>query len=84
MIKFYYKVYCFFITKEPEHLHSFHIGVFDSKEKAENAVKNIKNKPGFCEHQNRIRIRRSISFRQPQLLNNVYWEDGFDTYTYHK
>ena len=81
-MKIYYKVHCFFITKESEHLHSFNIGVFDSKEKAENAVEKIKNKPGFCEHQNKIKIRKTIRFKKPKLINNIYWSDGFESYTY--
>ncbi len=84
MIKVYYKVSCFFITRNPEHCHNFFIGLFDSKEKAKNAIEKIKYKPGFCEHQNKIKIRRVIRFGQPRLLNNLYWEDGFETYTYHK
>lgn len=84
MIKFYYKVYCFFITKEPEHCHSFHIGVFDSKAKAEKVVETIKEKSGFCDHQDKIKIRKIIRLRQPKLLNNVYWDEGFKTHTYHK
>ena len=84
MIKFYYKVSCFYITKQPDHFHSFHIGIFDFRERAEKVVETIKEKPGFCDHQDKIKIRKIIRFSKPKLLNNVYWDEGFKTYTYHK
>ena len=84
MIKFYYKASCFYITKQPDHFHEFHIGIFDTKERAENVAETIKEKPGFCDHKDKIKIRKTIRLRKPKLLNNVYWEEGFETYTYHK
>ena len=32
----------------------------------------------------KIKIRKIIRFRPPQLLNNVYWTDGFEACTYNK
>ena len=84
MIKRYYKVSCFYITKLPDHFHGFHIGIFDTKERAEKVIETIKEKPGFCDHQDKIKIRKIIRFSPPQLLNNVYWTDGFEAYTYNK
>ncbi len=83
-MKFYYKVSCFYITKQPDHFHGFHIGIFDTRDKAEEVVVTIKEKPGFCDHQDKIKIRRIIRLKAPRLLNNVYWDEGFKTYTYRK
>lgn len=84
MLKFYYKVYCFYITKQPDHFRSFYIGLFYSKERAEKVVETIKEKPGFCDHQYKIKIGKVIRFKETKLLNNVYWDEGFITYTYRK
>lgn len=84
MIKLYYKVSCFYITKQPDHFHSFRIGIFDSKERAEKVVETLKEKTGFCDHKDKIKIRKVIRFKIPKLLNNVYWEDGFESYIYDK
>ncbi len=84
MFEFYYKVFCFYITKQPDHFHGFHIGVFDSKERAEKVVETIKEKPGFCDHQDKIKIRKIIRFKKPDLLNNIYWTEGFEACSYDK
>lgn len=82
MINIYYQVKCFYITKEPDHFHCFDIGIFDSAEKAQLAVEKVKDKPGFCDHKDKIRIRKRIRFFVPKLLNRIFWEDGFVTYRY--
>ena len=82
LLKTYYKVKCFYITKEPDHFHGFDIGIFDSIEKAQQIVEKIKDKPGFCEHKEKIKIRKSIKFFTPKLLNKIFWEDGFVSYKY--
>lgn len=82
MLKTYYKVYCFYVTKEPEHFHAFDIGIFDTIEKARQAVEQIEDKPGFCEHKDKIKIKKIVKLFPPKLLNNVYWADGFETVYY--
>ena len=82
MLKTYYKVYCFYVTKEPEHFHGFDIGIFDSREKAEQAVEQIKDRPGFCDHKDNIKIRKRIKLFKPKLLNKVFWTEGFTTCYY--
>ena len=72
----------FFITRQHDHFHGFDIGIYDSKEKAEAALAEVKDKPGFCQRPNAFHIRRVFRFRKPKLLNRTYWVDGFVTYTY--
>ena len=79
-MKVYYKVSCFYITREPDHIHRFGIGIFDSRDKAEYAVRMVIDKPGFCEHRDKIKINRVLRFSSPRLLNKIFWEDGFVTY----
>ena len=82
LLKIYYQVKCFYVTKSPEHFHYFDIGVFDSFEKAQQAVNTIESKPGFCEHKEKIKVRKKIRITTPKLLNKIFWEDGFFTYKY--
>lgn len=79
-MRIYYKVTCFYITKDPDHNHRFDIGIFDSRDKAEQAVCTVSGKPGFCEHKDKIKIKRVLRFVCPQLINKLFWEDGFVTY----
>ncbi len=79
---FYYRLTHFFITKQPDHFHSFGIGIYDSKEKAESALAEVRDKPGFALRPNAFRIRKVFRFRKPKLINRTYWIDGFETYTY--
>lgn len=72
----------FFITRQPDHFHVFDIGIYDSKEKAQAALEHLRTKPGFCLRPNAFKIRRVIRFKRPRLVNNTYWIDGFETYTY--
>ena len=83
MLRTYYKVKCFYITKEPDHFHGFDIGIFDSIEKAQQIVEKVKDKPGFCEHKEKIKICKRIKFFTPKLLNKIFWEEGFVTYRYY-
>ena len=80
----YYKLTHFFITKQPDHFHYFTIGIYDTKEKALAALNSLKNQPGFCLHPKSFTIRKVIRFRKPEFLNQTYWVDGFETYTYRK
>ena len=77
-----YRLTHFFITKQADPFHGFDIGIYDSREKAEAALAQLKDKPGFCLRPNAFRIRKVFRFRRPKLLNNTYWIDGFVTYTY--
>ena len=78
----YYRLTHLFFTKQPDHFHSFDIGIYDSKEKAEAALTEVRDKPGFCLRPKAFRILPVIRFRKPKLVNRTYWIDGFETYTY--
>lgn len=71
-------------TKQPDHIPSFDIGIYDSTEKALSAVDELKVKEGFCLRPDKFYIYRVLRFREPKLLNQTYWVDGFTTYTYTK
>ncbi len=78
----YYKLTHFFITKQPDHIHYFPIGIYNSREKALAALDSVKYKPGFRLRPKAFHILPIIRFRQPKLVNRTYWIDGFETYTY--
>ena len=80
----YYRVIHFFITKEPEHLHRFDIGIYDNKKKAVKAVKRLRKQEGFRLRPNNFYIIPVIRIVKPRLLNITYWNDGFFTYTHKK
>lgn len=80
----YYRVIHFFITKEPEHIHRFDIGIYDSKKKAIKTVKRLRKQKGFCFRPNKFYIIPVIRVIKPRLLNITYWDGGFFTYTYRK
>lgn len=79
---FYYRLTHFFITRQPEHFHWFDIGIYESKEKAQAALEQLKTQPGFCLRPKAFRIRRVFRFREPLNLNLTCWAEGFETYTY--
>jgi hypothetical protein len=78
----YYRLTHFFITKQAEHLHYFDIGIYNSKAKAEAALAEVRDKPGFSLRPHAFRIRKVFRFRKPKLVDQTYWIDGFETYTY--
>ena len=78
----YYRLTHFFITKQPDHFHSFDIGIYDSKEKAEAALAEVRDKPGFSLRPHAFRIRKVFRIKRPKLINRTHWIDGFETYTY--
>ncbi len=80
----YYRLTHFFITAKPDHFHFFDIGIYDSKEKANDALNQLRDQPGFSLRPNAFKIRKVIRFRTPRLLNKTYWAGGFETYTYTK
>ena len=80
----YYKVIHLFLTKQPEHIHYFNIGIYDSKESAKNAIKMLKVKDGFCLRPDKFYILRTFRFKKPKHLNRTFWIDGYTTYTFTK
>ena len=80
----YYRVIHFFITKEPEYIHRFDIGIYDSKKKANRTVKRLRKQEGFCLRPNKFYIIPVIRVVKPRLLNITHWDGGFFTYTYKK
>lgn len=67
LLKAYYKVKCFYITKEPDHFHGFDIGIFDSIEKAQQIVEKLKDKPGFQAYSIRtIKLKRPKKSRSSE------------------
>lgn len=80
----YYRVIHFFVTKKPEHLHYFDIGIYDSRKKAVKTVLRLRKQEGFCLRPDKFYILPVIKIRRPRLLNITYWDGGFFTYTYKK
>ena len=50
------------------------IGMFSSKKKAKNAIKKLKLQKGFKKH------KKGFTYG-PQLINQIYWDGGFFTYS---
>ena len=48
------------------------IGVFDSKERAEEAIEILKNQPGFCDMPEGF-------YSQKHKINKINWTEGFVT-----
>ena len=68
--------------KLDDHFERKDIGIYSSKEKAWNAIEELKPKAGFCDTQNGVRIRKVFRLFKPKLMDRTYWIDGFVTYTY--
>ena len=68
--------------KRIDHIERKDIGIYSTKENAENAILALKNKSGFKDTVDGFRITKKFSLFKPRLLDNTYWVDGFDTYTY--
>ena len=64
------------------HIERKDIGIYSSLEKAEKAVVSLKTKNGFKDTVEGFRIKKVFTLFTPRLLDNTYWGDGFDTYTY--
>lgn len=79
---FYYKVIHKY--KLENHNEVKEIGVFDSKNKALDAIECVKNKPGFKEYQDCFFVKKVFKIFKPALVNNVYWNEGFDTYYFNR
>ena len=65
-----------------DHIERKDIGIYSTKENAEKAILALKNKSGFKDTVDGFRITKKFSLFKPRLLDNTYWVDGFDTYTY--
>lgn len=65
-----------------DHIERKNIGIYSSLEKAENAIVSIKTKSGFKDTPDGFRITKVFVLFKPRFLDNTYWVDGFDTYTY--
>ena len=56
------------------------IGIFTSRAKALEAIDAVKDKAGFADSQSGFSVEKRFILFKPQLLNHVFWYDGFDTY----
>ena len=65
-----------------DHIERKDIGIYSSLENAEKAVETLKDKNGFKDTVDGFRITKEFTLFKPRLLDNTYWIDGFDTYTY--
>ena len=68
--------------KLTDHIERKNIGIYSSLENAENAIALLKTKSGFQNTVDGFRIRKAFYLFKPRFLDNTYWIDGFDTYTY--
>ena len=68
--------------KLSNHIERKDIGIYSSLENAEKAVATLKTKNGFKDTVDGFRITKVFTLFKPRLLDNTYWIDGFDTYTY--
>ena len=66
------------------HIESKTIGIYSSLENAEKAIASLKTKSGFKNTAEGFRIKKVFCLFKPRFLDNTYWVDGFDTYTYEK
>ena len=60
------------------------IGVFSSHKKALAAIEIAKNKPGFLDYQECFYINKFFKLFKPTFLNQVFWNDGFNTYYFNR
>ena len=58
------------------------IGIYSSKENAEKAIEQLKTKNGFKDTVDGFKITKIFTLFKPRFLDNTYWDEGFDTYTY--
>ena len=65
-----------------DHIERKNIGIYSSKENAEKAIEQLKTKNGFKDTVDGFKIKKRFTFFKPHLLDNTYWDEGFDTYTY--
>ena len=58
------------LSPEQADSESFHLGIFSSRRKAEDAILLLRTKPGFMDFPNDFVIDES-------LVDQIHWEDGF-------
>lgn len=64
-----------------DHYEKKHIGIYSTKELAEQAVKQLQDKQGFNFAQDGFKISKVVRLLKPRLLDRTYWVDGFIEYT---
>lgn len=65
-----------------DHIERKDIGIFSTVENAEQAMALLKTKSGFIDTVDGFRITKVFRLFKPRFLDNTYWIDGFETYTY--
>ena len=68
--------------KLADHFERKDIGIYSSLENAEKAIATLKDKNGFKDTVDGFKITKRVTLFKPRLLDNTYWDEGFDTYTY--
>ena len=68
--------------KRIDHIERKNIGIYSSLENEEKAVESLKIKSGFKNTVDGFRITKVFTLFKPRFLDNTYWVDGFETYTY--
>ena len=76
-MKLYYKVYHFYFRKIKDRFNFKDIGIYDSLEKANNAIETLKTQEGFIDYPDNFYVIKTIRFHSPKLLNRTFWEEGF-------
>ena len=79
---FYYKVIHRYKLNNRDEIKE--IGIFSSKNKANEAIDTVKIKPGFVDYQDGFIVKRQLKLFKPALLDNIFWGDGFDTYYFNR
>ena len=70
--------------KLDNHFERKDIGIYSTKEKAQNAVEELKQKAGFCDTQDGFKIKKVFRLFTPKLIDKTFWVDGFEPYTYER
>ena len=65
-----------------EHVERKDLGIYSSLGNAEHAVALLKTKSGFIDTVDGFRITKVFCLFKPRFLDNTYWVDGFETYTF--
>ena len=68
--------------KLDDHCENKDIGIYSSRNKAESAIIDLKEKSGFKDTSDGFNIKKVFRFFKPKLLDKTFWIEGFDTYTY--
>ena len=64
------------------HIEKKSIGIFSNAEKARAAIESLILMPGFCDHPEGFIVRKTYRFKTQKLLDQIFWEEGFDTVVY--